>query len=142
MKFKKLGKKLIIPVAMCMILAGGVIQSFANNSGDRDYNFYFSRWGDTEYTDGRAKNDKTSSYMKCKELGGNYSYKGTVVASHRGGYTELEGTPSYTFKRGTVKFMANYVKERNFTAASIKARMSMNPVNVIASGSWSPDSVR
>lgn len=140
MKFKKLGKKLIIPVAMCMILAGGVMPSFANNNENKPYSFFFGKFGDTDYTLGRAKYDKSSSYMECNRLAGNYKFSGSVVASYDGRYIDLKGTPSYKFYNGTARKMTNYIRENNFTAASVKAKMNLNPVNVVAAGYWSPDS--
>lgn len=140
MKLKKIGSRLIIPAAMCMILAGGVIPSFANNHSNSD--FTFTRNPVVQKTLGRQKTDYTSSYIKCRYMTPGWSACVSVFASGKGGKCESVGSPIYGYKSGTEKYLANYVKEEGYSAAML----SSNPTTVSsgsykATGSWSPDSI-
>lgn len=132
-------KKLIIPAAICMILAGGVIPSFANNHGDTGFEYNFGNFYGARYTEGRRKMDASSSYMNCYGTGSKYHAE--VVANLGGGDHADCGSPHYTFSSGSVWKMNNYVHEKHYRNAAIKAWPALHINTFSAHGLWSPDSV-
>lgn len=133
-------KKLIIPAAMCMILAGGVIPSFANNYGDTTFKYSFGNFMGARYTEGRRKMDASSSYMDCYSTGN--TYVAEVVANLGDGEYANCKSPHYVFYSGSVKKMANYVHEKGYRNAAIKAWPSLHIGSKFsANGVWSPDSI-
>lgn len=141
MKNKNLVRRLSVCAATCMILVGGVVPSFANNYTDTVFQFDFGLANGIRYTDGRAKTDKSKSYMKCNTITSGYSYSADVYASLSGGDSVYCGTgTSYTFNASTGgKYLTNYVRENGYTAAKIGAKAGFNIKNVTATGVWSPD---
>jgi hypothetical protein len=133
-------KKKIFALALGAMLALSVVApslAFAGNYTDTAYQFNFSNGG-SWLTASRAKQDDTSSYMKCTSAAGR-SYNATVVA--RSGSTAYAvGSPSYGFFAGTERYLVNYVKERGYSYASILATPT-STASFAASGLWSPDSI-
>lgn len=145
-KKKHLRQNLVIVSLLVMMLPQTLVYG-AGNYKDTDFTFKF-----TEYcpflghrTAARAKQDYTSSYMKCKSLSNNYSYNATVYAVNPNGTTWTNtyyavGSPSYTFRQGTTKYMINYVKEKGYSSACIRADQNFDGT-ATATGVWSPDSI-
>ena len=113
----------------------------ANNHRDTKYAFVFSGW--EAQTNAREKKDDSSCYMKCTIMpsdktytayvyGTNYSDKNTLIDVSRGYH--------YLFKKGTTRFMRNWVYEENLKYAVIGANRN-NLFPFYAEGVWSPDSV-
>lgn len=130
-------KKIMIPVAMCMILAGGVIPSFANNHSDTKFSF---SGPDVNSTGGRAKQDASSSYLHCNYMPSGYEACATVVASTSRG-EKYVGSPVRGFKNGTTLYLINYVKEKGYSAAAINSNQTLGSKNYTSRGVWSPDSI-
>lgn len=146
MKFKKLGKKLVIPAAVCMMLVGGVAPSFANNCKDKDFKFEFKALDSVQYTADEDKEDYSSSYIKCTYMTRKDEFfKARVVGIGRDFiYRDCSknGKYVYTIHRGTETKMANMVKERDMDKAAIKAYNFISLTGRYdAAGLWSPDSV-
>lgn len=142
MKLKKIGKKIVMLGAIGMICVGGILPVFANNYHDTSYVFNFGKLNGARYTDGRKKEDASSSYMNCQRITPGYSYTASVVASIGKDVYKEVGSESYDFVSGTKKSMSNYVVERGYRAAAIKAKSGINSKDVTASGLWSPDKYR
>lgn len=146
MKNKNLVRKTSVLFAVCMIFIGGAIPSFANNYKNTSFQFNFGLLNGSRYTPGRAKKDSSKSYMHCETITKGYSYEGKVYASTKLKNELLRfdcsGGNSYPFKKGVDSYMTNYVKEKGFTAATIKANAGVNSREVIATGRWSPDNYR
>lgn len=137
---QKTKQKIMALCAMGMMTIGSVGVSFANNHQDSSYTFNFGTLNGARYTDGRKKEDASKSYMKCNTMTSGYTYKAKVVANIGGGERKDVGSPSYTFSSGTIKKMTNYVFEKGYRAAAIKATAGINVKNTRATGVWSPDS--
>ncbi|MEG1411496.1 MAG: hypothetical protein RSD36_16780 [Terrisporobacter sp.] len=136
----KTKQKIIALCAMGMITIGSAGVSFANNHNDSTYTFNFGTLNGSRYTDGRKKEDASKSYMNCKTMTSGYSYKAKVQANIGGGERKDVGSPSYTFVTGTTRRMTNYVLEKGYRAATIKANSGINTKDTRATGVWSPDS--
>lgn len=137
-------KKKLAVMATMMVLSGYTAFA-AGNYGDTPFTYNFSSsipiggW----VTSARAKQDDTSSYMKCKVAPTNYKYKASVYGAYSNGIYESVGSPQYTFAVNTTKYMINYVKEKeekNYTHARIFAVPDIAS-SWTASGVWSPDSI-
>lgn len=132
-------KKIMIPVAMCMILAGGVIPSFANNHGDTSFRFTANPL--VQYTGAREKQDASSSYLRCTYMPSGYEASASVLAVDRNGKHQPVASPIYGFRNGTTKYLANYVKENSYRKACIVSNPTLSSKNYQSKGVWSPDSI-
>lgn len=134
-------KKKFIAFALCLMMAipvVGVGAAYAGNYTDTAFQFDF-RNGGSWVTASRAKQDYTSSYMKCTRSGGGLSYKATAVA-RSGSSIIYVGSPTYSFTTGTTRYLVNYVKESGYNYASIYATPNSSAAYT-AIGLWSPDSI-
>jgi hypothetical protein len=104
----------------------------------------------------RKKLDATSAYMNCKSctvtttgVSSNGAYKGTVYGAKTktGTYSNMttssgKSSITYTFSKGSVNWMINYVNECGGTYAKIWCKpYGSGSGNLTFTGVWSPDSV-
>ena len=136
----KMKQKIVAFCAMGLIAIGGTGAAFANNHTDTNYKFNFGTLNGDRYTDGRKKVDNSKSYMKCNTMTNGYSYKAKVVANIGGGTRKDVGSPTYDFVTGTTRRMTNYVMEKGYRAAAIKANAGINIKETTETEVWSPDS--
>ncbi|MDU6480897.1 MAG: DUF2712 domain-containing protein [Paeniclostridium sordellii] len=140
MKIRKLGSKIMIPLAVGMILVGGVIPSFANNHSDTGFKFTYTPR--VQYTKGRAKTDYTSSWIKCDYMTPGWTACATVIAVDKEGNRRDVGSKTYGFKSGSGMYLTNFVKERGYSIAEIASNaIAMSSGSYLARGVWSPDSI-
>lgn len=141
-------RKILLTLAGILVFSMnvfGTTSSAAGNYHDTTFAFSFSNYSPSYLgwvTTPREKLDYTSSYMKCKSATSGHSYVAFVGAcrSIDDPYRYEVGSPSYTFVQGTTRYMINYVKERGYDYACIKAEPN-DYATWNASGVWSPDSI-
>lgn len=138
---RKRGKFLLLTMFI-LLIAVQMNTLAAGNYGDTTFKFNFSSYQPYAgwNTSFRSKLDNTSSYMKCTSTP--YSYNARVMggASTSATLGINVGSPTYRFSAGTTRFMVNYVRENNLSAACINATPSVS-YSYSASGVWSPDSI-
>lgn len=142
-------KKIMVATLIC----GGVLTSAiasnayaVGNVGDTNYTFTFpANTIGYNYTDIRAKQDYTSSYMKLMSIyDGSPRYAAKVVDAYR--YPFSIPSPVYYFSDNENQdvFLVNYAAECKGTPVDIRIEAKSDPVFYNAwkaSGVWSPDSV-
>lgn len=134
----------VIILALTVLGTNTMLQvDAAGNYSDTSYRFIFGEWQPYSgwKTEKRAKRDDTSSYMSCNSAQG-YSYTAKVCASNNPNdeWATDVGSPSYRFYSGYTFYMINYVYEKGYSYATIKAQPDGN-ANFTATGVWSPDSI-
>ena len=140
MKKKGIAVLLVLFFAVTSIRLG-MSRVNANNHGDTKYTFIFSGWG--AQTDARVKTDDSSCYMKCTRMSSNYTYTAYVYGtnySDKNTLIDVSRGYHYLYKKGTIRYMRNWVYEENLKYAVIGANRN-NLFPFYAEGVWSPDSV-
>ncbi|MBR4059307.1 MAG: hypothetical protein IKK03_05645 [Lachnospiraceae bacterium] len=118
-----------------------VSSNAAGNYRDTEYTFEFEN--EQLYTRLRAKQDNTSSYMKCNTCTTGTSYTAHVVAANRDTntpYYDVSNGHTYLFTANTTYKMINYAYEYGYSYAAIACSPNYT-YQFTASGLWSPDSV-
>jgi hypothetical protein len=153
-------QRLVAGTAAIAIVGAALVPTpaMANNHEDKEYSYSTGTAANVSgYASGaRKKEDASSSYMYCKTCtvtttgaSGSGAYYGVVHGSKTktGKYSNMATTngrcsSTYTFKKGTVYFMSNYVNECGGTYAKIWCTpYGSGSGNLTFTGVWSPDSV-
>lgn len=134
-KFKKI---MITSLVATLLLCTG-ISSFAKNSTDTGYSFYFttSPMAVTKYSEKRAKEDTSSSYVNLKS-GKNLS--SGVIFSIVGSNYQGVGSRRVTLKAPACAFLTQNAYENRVYSVRLKGEKSIRESYVQAFGVWSPDS--
>lgn len=122
-------------------VTAAAVPALANNYGDTYFNFSIGSGGGAQFTESRAKEDKTSSYVNVGNIYGGLS---SINLSIFGENYEAVGSPTYNVsysQTGRGIYMANYVKEKGLNSARLKGWSGRNLEGGGASGKWSPDSI-
>lgn len=145
-KHRGKGLKRIFSAFMMLMFVCALFMIDAQAKGnvtDEAYGFSFSDYSPYNgwVTAKRAKQDYTSSYMKCTYVSKtNYSYTAWVVAADNSEFGIDVGSKKYVFLAGSERWMVNYVKEKGYSYARIEGMPNQNGYYKV-SGVWSPDSV-
>lgn len=135
LKFKKLAAVLALSG---VLFAGSLVPaSAAGNIDDTAFEFKFAWWNTTGNTEGRAKNDNTSSYVNCTWIPGG-GFRVYVDGYGSNGYVDCTVREAYIPDTGEYQVL-NLVYERGYRTARLGGTKSFG--NTYASGVWSPDSV-
>ncbi|WP_270642136.1 hypothetical protein [Paraclostridium sordellii] len=129
-------KKKTLTIALSgLLLISSMGITFAGNSSDTGFEFYFTR--SPISTAKRAKQDKTSSYVKV-ESGNNLS-NGVTMKMVGGNYQNVGSATRTFYGPGSAK-LSQYTKEWNINDTRLQgSRVRNNYMTVF--GLWSPDSV-
>ena len=127
-------KKLMIVLSGIFLTISGVV-TFAGNSSDTDFSFYFTR--PVVSSEKREKKDTTSSYVKVES--GNHLSNGVSMKMVGGNYQDVGSSTKTFYKPGSAKIPQN-TKEWNINNTRLQgSRVRSSYMTVF--GLWSPDSV-
>ena len=148
-----------IPIIALIVIFGNFNNLIVNAKVDKEsdptrFTFYFFGSEKAKYATekGRPKNDRSSSYMWCKEaveshvVSNSLKYNALVHRSKHENtkYVDCHDPNNYnnhstvyTFYQGDSKFMSNYVREAKRYWAKIRVRKNGMPATF--RGEWSPD---
>ena len=129
-------KNFILVFLLTILLASGGL-SFAGNSSDTGYSFYFTADRTIISTEKRAKQDKTSSYVKVNS-GKNLS-NGINMTMVGGNYQDVGSSVKTFYAPGSAK-IPQYTKEWNINDTRLQGRRIINTYMTVF-GLWSPDSI-
>lgn len=130
-------KRLLLTAGITCMLAGSSL-ALANNHSDSRWEFTLPRAQGNCYTGARTKTDKSSAYLKCNKVGKGAIRGWLQMANGK----ECKSPKRVVYKGHSVK-IPNYAYEQHGRS---KVRMAIessyaNPIQISASGVWSPDSV-
>ena len=143
--FKNILTKLMAGAMGIMIMASAGSMGYASNYHDTSAVLSLDETvgiGEA-YTNGRAKEDATSGYIKGVSSTGNLSYTAALVAcDSNGGDNYFENFKLFykTVRNGYSYYLTNYVKESGYNYAAIKT-LSEHEVAYTIRFLWSPDSI-
>ncbi|HDX9536145.1 TPA: hypothetical protein ROX87_005684 [Bacillus thuringiensis] len=138
---KKTFKKVILAGALLgfVVTNTNLDIASANNSDDSEYYMKWPAGGlGVRYTSDRAKEDKTSSYIKAEWIGNGRQLYVWVADSD---YNDRSGGHKYFVSAGEARKLANVVKEEGRNYARLAANLKgTSRVSIASGGVWSPDS--
>jgi hypothetical protein len=136
-------KKRIVGLALCFALvASMMLPAFAYAGNTTPYGFYFTFNGNLAQTDSEYKATSSSVRMAADYVTTGKTYIASVQARANGNSMvdiPVDGE-AYTFSNGTIRNnMINYVNERGYQYAGIRAAQYYSDPTFIAYGTWRPD---
>lgn len=138
MKFKKI----IVTMCLCSLLVNSItLTSNANNHSDTGFRFNFSYVNGVSQTEGRKKEDSSSSYIKAVELptgGMEVRINGSHTLYQPTWYNVTKDTTAWINILNQGRAIRQYVYERGYSYAQLEGRRRGQTED--ATGVWSPDS--
>lgn len=135
-------KKLLAAIcAASLLMSNASLTSLANNSSDTEFDFNFNYLATVCVTEGREKEDASSSYIKASQLP-----SGGMEVRISGAYTKYKDlwhnvtvNNAWISETGVGRFIQQLVYENGYSYARLEGRKSNQTQD--AAGVWSPDSV-
>lgn len=134
-------KKVMVAICVASLLMSNLsLTSLANNNSDTAFDFNFNYLATVCVTEGREKQDASSSYIKASKLP-----SGGMEVRINGSYTQYKPTwynatvnNAWISETGVGRFIQQLVYERGYSYAQLEGRKSSQTQD--AKGVWSPDS--
>ncbi len=135
---KKIIVKSIFILTLCFMIQP-VLANAKSNHADTKFNFSFSFFNRTQYTNARPKYNATSAYIQMKKRSKKVSFSASVVDSNYKGLSK-----TWYYKIGTIDkgvYVANYAYEDRGYGVNIRIKATTDGAAFSTSGNWSPDSI-